>query len=71
MSRKIPSDSGWVTFPELKEAEKSLIGMPLEKGRRLIRYGDEKKAFGDKLKNPQFRSQLRKLQEKYKISVSV
>jgi len=55
------------TFPELKEAEKYLKST--SPNQRIIKTGRESiEAFGEKnLQNPQFRKQLRRLQEKYRL----
>lgn len=57
------------TFPALKNAEQNLRGtMPMSNGRIYQPSGSERDAFGNLLDNPNFKAELRKLQEKYRVS---
>jgi len=57
------------TYPELNEAAANLRTIPLGPyGTRSMPYGSERRAFGDLLNKSDFKKELRKLQEKYKIS---
>jgi hypothetical protein len=61
------------TYPELLDAEKEIRKIPLSPGGKrptLIRGTQESiEAFGEKnMKDPEFKRQLRKLHEKYKLT---
>jgi len=55
------------SFPELNNADNYLRGAKGVKLNEYIRPGEEEEAFGDNLKNPKFRKELRRLQEKHKL----
>jgi len=57
------------TFPELKAADEYLRRTsPPSRRTRQMNPGAEKDAFGERLKDSEFRKQLRKLQEKHRIT---
>ena len=54
------------TYPELQETDKSWSrGAP---ARGNIQPLEADRAFGDRMKDPEFKKQLRRLQEKYKVT---
>ena len=62
-------DKGEFTFPELIRADKYMRSSTGRKRERYVQPGADEQAFGKKnLSNPKFIQQLRKLQEKHKIT---
>lgn len=59
------NDTSEFTFPELRESEKRVKKIPPEW--RVIRHPDDtEKVFGkENLKNPKFKKELRRFEEKY------
>ena len=58
------------SYPELRMADKTLERMPKVNGRIITNPGDSLKAFGpERLKDPKFKKELDRLQQKHNVSM--
>jgi hypothetical protein len=62
----LPSSNGYM-YAELNVAAKALDQQKPVNGYRMTNPGDAEKAFGDKMNDPKFKKQLKKLQQDKKV----